>query len=410
MSCLEQVEMKDTLKFFRALLVLAVGAVIAPAVAAAPAYEQLVARVDAGIDIPIELYWPSQAPRALVIVAPNSGGLADPYFDPELQQPKYHPDHRGGLVEELGRQGYAVAFFSLRGYALLRDCAHGDQFAERAADFAAHCVNSQVRATASLASTTADTAAVFQTLSRWPQTRRLPQVALAFSEGMHHVTLLAGEGRIAPVGIVGVGGPTAALADLWSYQMQRDYYFQLALRAFQRCPEAELDADRLFACAQVPASAATRAGMREFIGANVVSPDTLMGRRQLVQAMFQQVRAHYAGDVSHEVMAGAFGGAQLPAVWSGLYYAQVFQAHTSTVAQLGGYPGRIIYLLGEGDYLQPPAGAECTAGMHCSVQTVRGVGHGLEDDSGFPPAHAMRAIIDAVNAVALIPFEDAPAP
>jgi hypothetical protein len=395
--------MKNTLNLFLAGLMLAACVAIAPTAAAAPGYVQLVAPVEAGIDIPIELYWPSHAPRALVIVAPNSGGLADPYFDPELRQASYRPDHRGGLVEALGRQGYAVAFFSLRGYALLRDCAHGDQFAERAADFAAHCVNGQVRATASLASTTADTAAVFQTLARLPQARGLPQVALAFSEGMHHVSLLAGQGRIAPVGIVGVGGPTAALADLWAYQMQRDYYFQLAQRAFQRCPEAELDTGRLFDCAQAPASAVTRAGMEEFIGANTVSPVTLAARRQLVQTMFQQVQAHYAGDVGHEVMAGGFGGVQLPAVWSGLYYAQVFQARTSTVAQLGAYPGRTIYLVGEGDYLQPPAGGQCSAGMRCSVRTVPGVGHGLEDDSGFPPAHAMRAIIDAVNAVAFAP-------
>lgn len=385
--------MKTTLKFLRALLMLA----------AAPAYSQLVARVDAGIDIPIELYWPGQTARALVIVAPNSGGLADPYFDPELRQARYRPDHRGGLVAALGSQGYAVAFFSLRGFALLRDCARGDQFAERAAYFAAHCVNSQVRATSSLATTTADTAAVFQTLALWPQTRHLPQIALAFSEGMHHVTLLAGQGRIAPVGIVGVGGPTAALADLWRYQMQRDYYFQLAQRAFQRCPEAELETDRLFDCAQVPVSAATRAGMQEFVGAHTVSPDTLAARHQLMQTLYQQVQAHYAGDVSHEVMAGAFGGVPLPAAWSGLYYAQVFQARTSTVAQLGGYRGRTIYLLGERDYLQPPAGGECGVGLSCSVRTVRGVGHGLEDDSGFPTAAAMRAIIDAVNAVALTP-------
>jgi len=395
--------MKNTLNLFRALLILTTCAAIASTAVASPTYFQLAAQVEPGIDIAVELYLPSQAPRALVIVAPNSGGLADPYFDPELLQASYRPDHRGGLVEALRSQGYAVAFFSLRGYALLRNCAHGDQFVERAADFAAHCVNSQVRASASLATTTADTAAVFQTLARWPRTRRLPQVALAFSEGMHHVTLLAGQGRIAPVGIVSVGGPTAALADLWGYQMQRDFYFQLAQRAFQRCPEAELDAGRLFDCAQVPASAAMRAGMQEFMGANTVSPDTLVARHQLMQTMFQQVQAHYAGDVSHEIMAGAFGGAPVPAAWSGLYYAQVFQARTSTVAQLGSYRGRTIYLLGEGDYLQPPGGDACATRLHCSVRTVRGVGHGLEDDSGFPPAHAMRAIIDAVNTVTLTP-------
>lgn len=392
--------MMMTSNLLRWLLTLLVCAAMMPAIAAAPSYRQVLATVEAGIDIPVDLYWPATAPRALVIVAPNSGGLADPYFDPELQQAIYRPDHRGGLVEALTGQDYAVAFFSLRGFAALRDCAHGDQFAARAADFVTHCVNSQLRSTANLATTTADTEAVFHALSGLPLTKKLPQVALAYSEGMHHVTLLAGQGRITPAGIVGVGGPTAPLSALWAYQMQRDFYFQLTQQAFERCRQATLDLDRVFSCAQVPPSAATRAGLQEFIGASAVSPATLAARRQYVQALYQQALAHYAGNVSDEVMPGAFGGVPMPAAWSASYYAQVFQTRASSVAQLHGYGGKTIYLFGQLDYLQPPDQHECDHAKRCSTRTVAGVGHGLEDESGLPPAHAMQAIVDAVNTVA----------
>lgn len=386
----------------RSLFTLVVCAAMMPA-AASPSYRQVLAPVEAGIDIPVDLYWPGTAPRALVIVAPNSGGLADPYFNPELQQAAYRPDHRGGLVEALTGQGYAVAFFSLRGFAPLRDCAHGDQFAARAADFATHCVNSEVRATANLVTTTADTEAVFHALSALPLTAKLPQVALAFSEGMHHVTLLAGQGRIAPAGIVGAGGPTAPLSALWAYQMQRDFYVRMVQKSFDRCRAATLDLDRVFACAEIPPLAATRAGLQEFIGATTVSPATLAVRRQYVQSLYRQALAHYAGDVSREVMAGAFGGVPLPAAWSATYYAQVFQTRASTVAQLQGYPGKTIYLFGQLDYLQPPDPGACAASPRCSIRTIDGIAHGLEDESGFPPAHALQAIVDAVNTVAPAP-------
>ncbi|MDR7049239.1 hypothetical protein J2X54_001687 [Duganella sp. 3397] len=384
-------------------LLLAVCATILPAaVAAPPTYRQVLAPVEAGIDIPVDLYWPANAPRALVIVAPNSGGLADPYFDPELQQATYRPDHRGGLVEALTGQGYAVAFFSLRGFAPLRECAHGDHFAARATDFATHCVNSEVRGTANLVTTTADTEAVFHALSALTLTGKLPQVALAFSEGMHHVTLLAGQGRIAPAGIVGAGGPTAPLSALWAYQMQRGFYVGMVQKAFDRCRAATLDLDRVFACAEARPLAATRAGLQEFLGATAVSPATLAARRQYAQALYRQALAHYAGDVSDEVMPGAFGGVRVPAVWNGSYYSQVFQTRASTVVQLQGYTGKTIYLFGQLDYLQLPDPGACAASPRCSIRTIDAVGHGLEDESGIPPAHAVQAIVDAVNTVSAI--------
>lgn len=358
------------------------------------------------IYIDVEVYFPKhQDARAMVIVSPNSGGLADPYFDPEIAEPKYLPDRRGGLTTALLDAGYAVAFYSQRGFASLASCVAGENFQARAASFVQACVSTAVRAKVSLSTITADTRAIYEAIAAHAKTRGLIQLALAYSEGMHHVSALAGQGLIKVAGIVGVGGPRSSLAAIWEYQMLGIHELQIAEKAFSLCSATVLNIDEIFACANAVPTQDDRTKMRALLGSDKTSREGLALRRQMLVQQYAQGRAHYAASLESEVMEGAFGGNSIAAAFSAHYYKEIFESHTSIVDQLSGYQGRTKFLFGEFDHLFPELDEPASRDWSESARTmpgaaiIPGVGHGLEDQRGFPTAHALAAIVQAIDEV-----------
>lgn len=358
------------------------------------------------ISISVEIYLPKErAPRALVIVSPNSGGLSDPYFDQELAEPRYLPDRRGGLTATLVKAGYAVAFYSQRGYEVLGSCLSGDNFQTRAASFVNTCVSTEIRARVSLLTITQDTQAIFNALDTNTKTSGLPKLSLAYSEGMHHVSALAGRGLIKAVGIVGIGGPRSSLASVWQYQMRGDHEFRIVEKAFSSCSAALLSIDQIFSCANITPVPDGPAKMRAFLGSDIASREGLASRREMLLEQYHRALAHYADSEVSETMEGSFGGNHITAAFSAHYYKEVFEAQTSIVEQLRRFSGRTRFLFGEFDHLLPEL-AELTvkntadsAATMSGTSIIRGVGHGLEDQSGFPPAQALVAIVQALDEV-----------
>lgn len=367
------------------------------------------------IDIPVELgqgayttveiAWPTNlVPRALVVVVPNSGGLADPYLNPELKRVAYDPDSRGGLTAKLLTAGYAVAYYGQRGYALPRTCIRGDTPAARAASFVQHCVDYRLRAGVSLSSITADTGRVFTALREHPRTGKLPQIALPFSEGMHHVSVLAGQGAIQPAGIVSIGGPQVPVSHVAWYQTSREHFAALARKAFARCPDKQLTVEKILSCAGSPGTPPQLDKMREFAGGEVLSRDFLPLRQQMFRDIYR-LGLHDKVLPENAILSASFEGHPMPVGWN-LRYAQEQQnANKSTVEQLGRYTGKVIYLFGAQDYFFPlPApgpcrveGAKTSTPSDCSFRLVDGVGHGLEDASGFSPDAVLDEVVRALD-------------
>lgn len=362
--------------------------------------------VDKKVYIGVEIYIPTESvPRALVIVSPNSGGLADPYFDQELANSQYSPERRGGLTATLIKAGYAVAFYSQRGYELLGSCVSGNDFQARAASFVNACVSTGARAQVTLLTITRDTQAIFNALDTNSKTSSLPKLALAYSEGMHHVSTLAGKGLIRAAGIVGVGGPRSSLASVWQYQMQGDHEFRIAEKAFSSCAAATLNVDQIFVCANVVPAPGGAEKMYAFLGAYTASREAVKARREMMLQQYHRALAHYAASDPSETMEGAFGGNRIPMAYSAHYYKEVFESNTSIVEQLKNFQGRTKFLFGEFDHLFPELEEPVmkntlrSAVPFPDTLIVPGVGHGLEDSSGFPPARALAAIVQALGDV-----------
>jgi len=393
-------------RLFLALFLIALAASM-PA-AAAPARIDIPVSVDGGAVITVETAWPEGArARALVVVVPGTGGLSDPYLNAELRERVYDPDRRGGLTGKLLAAGYAVAYFSQRGYAPLRSCVEGDSPTQRAAALAARCPDPRVRAGVDFVTITADTGRVFAALARHPRTRGLAQIALAYSEGMHHVSAAVGQHAMRPIGIVAVGGPLASLARIVPYQLQYEYFANVASEGFARCPHRDLTAEELFRCAGKWHSPALLAKMSEFMGAPTLRRQLLPLRREATQAYFRAQAAFYASQSAQATIAGNFEGHTIPVAWNGRFQYQQMTAAVGSLDQLGDFDGRVVYLFGMRDHLVPlpapgacPARPDGSARTTCRVQVIEDVGHGLEDERGFPPDAVLDALLRAVDEVA----------
>lgn len=375
---------------------------------AAPERIDIPVSVDGGAVITVETAWPeNRAARALVVVVAGTGGTADPYLNPELHMTTYDPDHRGGLTAKLLAAGYAVAYFGQRGYAPLRSCISGRTARERAAAFVAHCLDPKVRAGVDLAAITADTGRVFAALARHPRTRHLAQIAMPYSEGMHHVSAAVGQHTMRPAGIVSVGGPVASLGSIVPYQVQYDYFIDIATAGFARCPHRELTAEQLFRCAGRWQSPALLAKMNELMGAPTLAREQLPLRRELLRMHWRAAAAQFASLSPDASIGASFEGHFIPSAWNARFPYQQMSAEVGSLDQLGAFDGRVIYLFGTRDHLIPlpapgpcPARADGSARTGCSIRLIADVGHGLEDESELPPNAVLDAMVRAVDEVA----------
>ena len=363
--------------------------------------------VDSGAIITVETAWPAQAARALVVVVPGTGGVSDPYLNPELHQANYDPDHRGGLTSRLLAAGYAVAYFGQRGYAPLRSCISGSSASERAAAFVAHCLDPKVRAGVDLPTITADTGRVFTALAQHPRTRGLRQIALPYSEGMHHVSAAIGQHAMRPAAIVAVGGPIGSLGAIVPYQLRYEYFANIAGAAFARCPDRALTAEQLFRCAGKWTSPDLLSKMNELMAAPTLTRQQLPLRRETMRAHYRAVSAQFAALAPDAPIGASFEGHFMPVAWSARFPYQQMSAAVSTLDQLGAFDGPVVYLFGTRDHLIPlPTPGACprrsngSLPVRCSIRLIDEVGHGLEGDSGLPPGAVLDELVRTVDEVA----------
>jgi len=389
-------------------LLLAASLAVPFRTAAAPRRLDIPVTVDGGAVITVETAWPEKRPaRALVVVVAGTGGTADPYLNPELHKPAYDPDHRGGLTGKLLAAGYAVAYFGQRGYAPLRSCISGNSARERAAAFVTHCLDPKVRAGVDFAAITADTGRVFAALARHPRTRHLAQIAMPYSEGMHHVSAAVGQHAIWLAGIVSVGGPVEALGSIVPYQVQYEYFVNIATDGFAHCPNRELTAEQLFGCAGKWQSPFLLSKMNELMGAPTLTRQQLLLRREVLRAHWRAAAAQFASLSPDASIGGSFEGHYIPSAWNARFPYQQMSAAVGSLELLGAFDGRVTYLFGTRDHLVPlpapgpcPARPDGSARTRCSIRLIADVGHGLEDESELPPDAVLDEMVRAVDEVA----------
>ena len=364
--------------------------------------------VDTNESIDIEVVWPKGTlPKALVVVVPSTGGLSDAYFDSELNKPIYDPDSRGGLTKALNEAGFAAAFYNQRGFNSLRTCITGKNFQERALSFVKNCVDAKTRGKVSLSTISSDTAAVFTALSLDSRTKNLLQIALAYSEGMHHVSSLTGKNIIKPAGIISVGGPVDSMAELSKFQITHEYYLQLAETAFQNCKSSKLQVIQIFSCAQLKSKGVTLALMVETFGGDVVTQDQISSKRKAYGDFYREYSAKFPSYSEGATMNGTFGGYVIPTAWAASFYTEIFKSTSTIIQQLGMFGGKVIFISGALDYLVPvPISGKCPSQpgntnqlVNCEVIVIKDLGHALEDETGLPTKNALSQIILAIYKV-----------
>ncbi len=383
-----------------------------------------------GVQTEVELAWPpDEVPRALVVVLPGTDGYSDIYFGAELAKARYDPNRRGGLTEAITRAGYVVAFVGQRGFRRLKDCASGSDIRERVTFFAEHCVDKRVRSQVRLATTTEDYRKVFIALSEHPSTKGFTHIVLPVSEGMYHVSTLIGRKEIAPHAVVAIGGAFPSIADVMEYQMTREYFFRLAEKALEKCSAEWLKTPQALACLGIPEDSQTGVAFKDIFSIehgshniamqgntpdpakktvglfSVVSRNLIPEMRRLNKEYFRMIKEGFRARSDEDTLFGNFRGIQIPSMWSGRFFADYFDASFPCLDMMRGYSGSIVLLYGRDDSLIPlPDQGPCDSKAKvplakCEVAVVDGVGHGLEDETGFPTQKSLTAIVQALNSV-----------
>lgn len=362
--------------------------------------------LDEGVSTEVELVWPKFSPKAIVVVVPGTGGLSDPYLSTEITKPIYFPDSRGGLTAKLIGAGYAAAFYNQRGYSTLSKCISGNNFDVRAASFVVRCVNPEIRKFVKLSTIEADTAAVFQALQRHVETRDIPKIVLAYSEGMFHVSSLIQKNKIEPLGVVAVGGPSESMSYIMRYQLGFEFYRNLIAQAFQNYNDDVLDIDHLLSCSNSSSFPEFKSYFDTYIGGKSLAKKDFPVRQEFFKKFVQTTFDHYEKPLpTDEYVKGFFNQFFLSKNWSAGYYTEAFSTKESTLKKIENFSGKVIYIFGAWDHLVPihPAGA-CATESHivltrCEVRIVEKVGHGLEDENMVPSRDALNQIVSALDAV-----------
>jgi hypothetical protein len=352
--------------------------------------------------IDVELFTPRVGKsKALVVVVPGTGGIADPYFDYEIVGSAYSPHHRGGLVDTFIAAGFSVAFYNQRGYRLLSTCVLGKNEEERRGTFVAYCVDQNIRVGVDLLTITSDTEKIFSALSQYPYSKDQPVIALAISEGMHHTSTLAGQNRIKVAGIVSIGGPVDSLSTVVEYQLTAQFYYTLVSDAMQRCKLQVIDINDIKRCARPKLSSFASKQLAGFFALGPMTLAQLDSRRLQSQQQYQafvqkaaEVKTPYPGN---------FGRFVIPNNWSPQLYHQFFQSKQSVLRQLEGFSGHMRFLVGSADAQIPiPAAGSCkliaVTTKSCEIQIFEGLGHMLEGENDeLPSQQTLKRIVSAVQ-------------
>jgi hypothetical protein len=349
---------------------------------------------------------PQGTPRALIVVVPGTDGISDPALIAELKQSEYRPDSRGGLTDLFLRANYAVAFYSQRGLAPPKSCISGNSYEQRLQAYADKCVDVSVRAQVSLRTVTSDTQKVFSALTKHPRLEQMPQIALGLSEGLYHIAQLVKEKAIQPRSIVAVGGPLEALSDAFDYQSNRKYYFHLIAAAFAECKTNNMRVEQVFLCGKTKPTPEKVNIIKELFDGDSTTINNLAARKTLFEnAVKQDIQANLqlpANAITTQSVDGRILG-----IWSARRNTEVSLATESASEKMSSFGGGLIFIFGAEDHrVRVPKAGQCRTKLGaqsstapCEIIVLEGIGHGLEDASGFPTKPALDKLLAAVDSV-----------
>jgi alpha-beta hydrolase superfamily lysophospholipase len=316
--------------------------------------------------IAVEVYGVESHPKALIVVLPGTGGQTDPYFDAEVTRDAYDPDHRGGLTETLLSANYAIAFVGHRGYRTGAHCVPDVPLPQRIDQLVTACIDGATRATVNLTTITQDTAAV---LTRLKKTYRLPVIVMAYSEGGYHIAKIIHDGTFVPDGLVLIGTPLQSVSEVFQYQISREFVFNLAHRALEKCPANTLSIADAFSCAGIEETPERREQLLAFLAQDHVTPQAVTMRRAAHRNFSNDLVARFAGPERPMTLSGVWLGRQMPIAWAGSFYTEAFASTTPISALLADYRKPVALFYGELDDLVPHEGA--TLCRHAPTSCVR---------------------------------------
>jgi hypothetical protein len=369
--------------------------------------EELNIEVENNITVAVDLFFPNnlRIAKALVIVSPGSDGTGDVYFDAEFKEKKYSSEYRGGLVKLFTDAGYAVAFFWQRGLIRNNQCINGQDYETRVKSYIENCYIKSIRGKTDLQATTLDTEKVYAYLAKHKFLKNTPLIALAISEGSHHISRLVELNKISPIGIVFVGGMYDSLKSTFLRQFRQDFYFEKIENFFKKTNKDSASLSDIAQYGNINTrferSISPQWGLRITMGDVWINQDILelrrTGFREASEAMLDKfVKNFVDGSVGR-----TFNQYENTYYNSAKYWQQALTSEKNVIDQLAHYDKKVIYLYGSYDTLvRIPKQNECfIKTVKCKVEIINGVGHSLEDESGFPPEKSLTAILMAVNEV-----------
>lgn len=361
-------------------------------------------KVEGNITLAIDIYKASN-PRALIVVSPGSEGFGENIIA-ALNQKTESKLSKDKLIEVANEAGYSIAYYWQRGYLRTSDCLVGDSYEQRRKSFVDYCYKPNVRGKADLHTTTMDTEKIYKKLLIHPATKNLPIVSLAISEGSYHVSRLIESKKIQPIGIVFIGGLFGSLRETVEYQLRNDFYMEKIYQTFKLTGKEYISfADvvkygKLNIFIEPPGKPPWGAALA--MGQIQINKDDAAARKSYFENQFQKILAKHSILAIDTPTNGNFDGIEWPSSSSFNYLPQQLLAKTKIVDYLDQYDKKIVYLYGSFDSLiKLPNSASCPyAKLKCRIETIQGVGHVLQDESGFKPDRSLAAIINAVNEVA----------
>lgn len=365
-------------------------------------------QVDGNVNLQIIIYVPKQIekPLGVVVVSPGTGGDAITYLEAELKKSKFDPDHQGGLVNLLTGAGYATVFASQRGKLDVDSCVTGFTFEQKTKSYADNCSVKSIRKDTDLNAVIADIGKIYSHLAKHKLLKDVPLISLAYSEASYHISKLISDEKIQPAGVIFIGGMYGrSLASTLESQFKRDFYFKKIEDTFRLTGKEQITfADvvkygELNFVLGVPNQPPWGLGIT--MGNVVITKSEAADRKAGFAKESQRVIEFYKGENLPAFVPGSVYGHDLPDFFSSGYASQVFRTNAKNIDLLKSYKEKVSFIFGDADsQVDIPSPADCKlVAFRCSIEIVNGVGHGLEDESGFPTAESLKIIFNAINSV-----------
>jgi pimeloyl-ACP methyl ester carboxylesterase len=365
--------------------------------------------------IRLDIYNPkTQPPKALIVVAPGTGGAGELFIEAMLSQSGAMDfDTRGGIVNILNSKGYAIAFFNVRGLLRLHDCIAGKDYASRVRSYVDRCLIPRERVTLDLHAMTSDYANAFQYLEKSAKKIGIPLVVLAISEGAYHAAQLIEREAISPKALVLIGAITESLAENHEYFMKRSYYFekiQLTFEATQKTTVTFADVVKygnLNINLEPPYVEPWGLGIA--MGHVLIDQQGLVSRKAEFEKFSQDVKkisiSQNPNDIFSLNYATKFNkqGIKIPAAGSVRYAMQSWNSIKSVEESLSNFKRPVRFLFGEHEaVVKLPSSNFCSRQKYdCRIAFVKGVGHALQDESDVPPKHALDKLVETIEQLKL---------